>query len=95
MNFGTFLEPDMVGYIGPYMEPLISPSTNMEAAFGRLHNSGGASGARPTAVESTLVDGEIGGSIYAQYILPFLAPKIEPEFIILPEGFLNNFGYRA
>ena len=55
----------MVGYIVPYMEPPISPSTNMEAAFGRLHNSGaGAFGARPTVVESIMVDGEIGGSIY-------------------------------
>ena len=37
----------------------------MEAAFGRLHNSGaGAFGARPTVVESIMVDGEIDGSIY-------------------------------
>ena len=37
----------------------------MEAAFGRLHNSGaGALGARPTVVESIVVDGEIDGSIY-------------------------------
>ena len=36
----------------------------MEAAFGRLHNSGaGAFGARPTVVESIVVHGEIGGSI--------------------------------
>ena len=36
-----------------------SPSTIMEAAFGRLHNSGaGAFGARPTVVESILVDGK-------------------------------------
>ena len=34
------------------------PSTIMEAAFGRLHNSGaGAFGARPTVVESMMVDG--------------------------------------
>ena len=38
----------------------------MEAAFGRLHNSGaGAFGARPTVVESIMVDGEIDGSIYS------------------------------
>ena len=56
----------MVGYIVPYMEPSISPSTIMEAAFGRLHNSGaGAFGARPTVVESIMVDGEIDGSIYS------------------------------
>ena len=55
----------MVGYIVPYMEPSISPSTIMEAAFGRLHNSGaGAFGTRPTVVESIMVDGEIDGSIY-------------------------------
>ena len=53
-----FSEPYMLGYIVPYMEPSISPSTNMEAAFGRLHNSGaGAFGARPTVVESIMVDG--------------------------------------
>ena len=35
------------------------PSTIMEAAFGRLHNSGaGAFGARPTVVESIMVDGK-------------------------------------
>ena len=55
----------MLGYVAPYMEPSISPSTNMEAAFGCLHNSGaGAEGARPTVVESIVVDGEIDGSIY-------------------------------
>ena len=55
----------MLGYVAPYMEPSISPSTNMEAAFGRLHNSGaGAFGARPTVVESIVVDGEIDGSMY-------------------------------
>ena len=54
----------MVGYIVPRMEPPISPSTNMEAACGRLHNSGAdAFGARPTAVESIMVDDEIGGSM--------------------------------
>ena len=35
------------------------PSTIMEAAFGRLHNSGaGACGARPTVVETIMVDGK-------------------------------------
>ena len=35
------------------------PSTTMEAALGRLHNSGaGAFGARPTVVESIMVDGK-------------------------------------
>ena len=54
----------MAGYIVPYMEPPISPSTNVEAAFGRLHNSGtDAFGASPTVVEVIMVDGEIGGVI--------------------------------
>ena len=36
-----------------------SPSRNMEAAFGRLHNSGaGAFGARPTVVDSIILDRE-------------------------------------
>ena len=39
--------------------PTHLPITIMEAAFGRLHNSGvGAFGARPTVVESILVDRE-------------------------------------
>ena len=60
-----FSEPYMLGYVAPYMEPSVSTSTNMEAAFGRLHNSGaGAFGARPTVVESIVVDGEIDGSMY-------------------------------
>ena len=60
-----FLESDMAEYIVPHREPPTSPSTNMEAAFDRLRNSGaGAFGARPTVVESIIVDGEIGGSIY-------------------------------
>ena len=55
----------MVGYTVPYIEPPISPSTNMKAAFGRLRNSGaGAFGARPIVAESIMVDGEIGRSIY-------------------------------
>ena len=55
-----------MGYVAPYMEPPISPSTNMEAASGRLHNSGvGAFGARPTGVESIMVDGQIDGSIFS------------------------------
>ena len=54
----------MVGYIVPYMEPPIPPCTNIEAAFGRIHNSGaGAFGAHPTVVESIMVDGEIPGPI--------------------------------
>jgi len=37
----------------------------MEAAFGRLHNSGaGAFGARPTVVDSIVVDAEVYGAIY-------------------------------
>ena len=37
----------------------VFPSTIMEAAFGRLHNSGaGAFGAHPTVVGSVMVDGK-------------------------------------
>ena len=36
-----------------------SPSTILEAAFGRLHNGGPAAfGRRPTVVESIMVDGK-------------------------------------
>ena len=44
------------------------PSTIMEAAFGRLHNSGaGASGAGSTVVDSIIVDGKVA-SIAIQLI---------------------------
>ena len=47
------------------MEQPIPPSTHVEAALGKLHNSGsGALGARPTVVESIIEDGYIRGSIY-------------------------------
>ena len=80
----------MVGDIVPYMEPPISPSTNMVAAFGRLHNSGaGAFGARPTAVEFIMVDGEIGGSMYGTIYPTMSGSKNGAEIsIILPEGLL-------
>ena len=43
----------------------------MEAAFGRLRNSGaGAFGARPTVEESIMKDGEIEGSIYGTIYYP-------------------------
>ena len=50
-----------------------SPSTIMEAAFGRLHNSGaGTFGARPTVVESMMVDGEV-----ANKAIPIPIPNIK------------------
>ena len=53
------------------------PSTNMEAAFVRLHNKGaGACGARPLVVESILVDGK--ASIVALQLTP--TPKEMPNF---------------
>ena len=65
----------MVGHSVPYMEPPISPSTNKDAAFGRLRNNrAGAFSARPTVVKSIVVDGEM-----VQYILPNLAPEMVPK----------------
>ena len=80
----------MVGYIVPHMEPPISPSTNKETPFGRLHNSwGGAFGARPTVIESILVDGEIGGSIYGTICPTISVSKNGAEVdSILLEGLL-------
>ena len=76
----------MVGYIVPYKEPPISPSTNMEAAFGRLHHSGAdAFGARPTVVESIMVDGEVGGSIYGT-IYPTISVSKNGAEIKNPSG---------
>ena len=66
----------------------------MEAAFGRLHNSGaGAFGARPTVVESIMVDGEIGGSIYGTIYPTISGSKNGAEIrTILTEGLLNSSG---
>ena len=48
----------------------------MKAAFVRVDNSGaGAFGARPTVVESIVVDGEIGGSIYGAVYPTISGPK--------------------
>ena len=81
----------MVGYIVPYMEPPISPSTNMEAAFGRLHHSGeSAFGARPTVVESIMVDGEIGGSMYGTIYPTISGSKNGAEINIIPPELLLN-----
>ena len=84
----------MLGYIVPYIDPSISPSTNMEAAFGRLHNSGaGAFGARPTVVESIVVDGEIDGSMYgATY--PSIYGSENGARNNNPSGRINNSGGR-
>ena len=44
------------------------PSTMMEAAFGRLPNTGaGVLGARPTLVESIMVDGKAAGTAIQLY----------------------------
>ena len=65
LNFGPFWEPDMIGCIVPYMEPPISTSANMEAAFGRLHCCG------PQQWTARLVIPHM-----VQYILPYLTPKM-------------------
>ena len=52
VNFGPFLESDMVGYIAPYMEPPISPSTIMDST---------TEGARPTVVEAAEGQGRLSG----------------------------------
>ena len=54
-----------------------SPSTIMEAAFGRLHNHGGAAfGGPPIVVESIMVDGEVAvaniGKTYANMYRMFM-----------------------
>ena len=51
-----------------------SPSSIMEAAFGRLHNSGAAAfGGRPTVVESIMLDGEA-----ANIAIPKIYTQIYP-----------------
>ena len=62
------------------------PSRIMEAAFGRLHNSGAAAfGARTTVVESIFVDGETGGSIYGT-IYPIISGSQNGAEINNPSG---------
>ena len=82
----------MVGYTELYVEPPVSPSTNMEEAFGRLHNSrAGAFGARSTVLESIMVDDEIGGSIYGT-IYPTISGSRHGAEINNPSGRLG-FGH--
>ena len=48
-----------------------SPSRNMEAAFGHLHNSGaGAFGARPTVADSIILDGEAASIVIPKKDIP-------------------------
>ena len=65
----------------------------MEAAFGRLHNSGaGAFGARPTAVEVIMVDGQICGSTHNRTIYPTIFGSTNGAEIDIPsERLLKNF----
>ena len=61
------------------------PSTIMEAAFGRLHKSGaGAFGARPTLVESIMVDGKAAnlGIQPIQIGISQLTPNPKAIFVI-------------
>ena len=62
----------MAGYIVPYMDPPTSSFTNMEAAFDRLHS--------PTVVESIMVDGDIGGSIYGTIYPTTSGSKLSAEY---------------
>ena len=85
----------MLGYIVPYMEPSISPSTNMEAAFGRLHNSGaGAFGARPTVVDSIILAREAESiGIPKTYTQSELIPDQGRVFRISQKWSLIRYGY--
>ena len=57
----------------------------MEAAFGRLHNSGaGAFGARPTVVDSIILD---GGA--ASIAIPKTHPQSEPTPM---KAYFSKFG---
>ena len=64
-----------------------SPSTIMEAAFGRLHNNGGAAfGGPPIVVESIMVDGEVAniGKTYANMYRIFMYMYISHILIYFP-----------
>ena len=67
--------------IGDWCEAMFArfPFTNMEAAFGRLHNSGaGAFGARPTIVDSMCVNGKLAN------IASHQSPMINLKHIPIP-----------
>ena len=76
-----------------YMAPPNSPFTNMEAAFGRLHNSGGLPSAAPIGVDSIMVDGEIGGAIYGT-IHPTISGSKNGAEIGNPSGRIMNYSRR-
>ena len=62
-------------------------STIMEAAFGRLHNNGGAAfGGPPIVVESIMVDGEVAniGKTYANMYRIFMYMYISHILIYFP-----------
>ena len=63
----------MLGYIVPYMESSMSTFIIMGAASGRPYNNGaGASGARPTHVESTMAESENDSSMYGTICGPYM-----------------------
>ena len=66
------------------------PSTIMEAAFGRLHNSGAGA---PTVVESIMVDDEIDGSMYGA-IYPSIYGSESGARNNNPSGRIMNSGGR-
>ena len=78
-----------IRYIFAYVFPMFatSPSTIMEAAFGRLHNNGGAAfGGPPIVVESIMVDGEVAniGKTYANMYRIFMYMYISHILIYFP-----------
>ena len=75
------------------MEPPFSPSTNMEAVFGRLHNSGASAfGVRPAVAESISVNFKIGGSTYGALYPTISGSKNGADSILLGE-LLADCGY--
>ena len=78
-----------------------SPSTIMEAAFGRFHNSGAdAFGARPIVVESIMVDGKAANiaiqpvpndSLTTYYVYIYIYIYINKTFCLLVVSFLFFF----
>ena len=73
-----------------------SPSTIMEAAFGRLHNNGGAAfGGPPIVVETIMVDGEAAniaktyGNTYQIFAYLYILPVFKYFHDVKNNGYSN------
>ena len=83
-----------LGYIVPFMEPSISPSSIMDSTtVGRAPKAPSPLLWRRPKAASIMVDGEINGSIYGTIYPSKMVPEtiiLPEELLILAEGLLQN-----